>query len=359
MANIEKQRWTLRIVRVLKWVLLSFVGLVVAMTVTVLVIANSQNGTIKVLQSVLYMMWGTEPNSFQPATPKRDVVLGSGVRARTNIKYGDTYPNSYLDIWYPTADIHVGRPTVIFIHGGGWFAGSKDLGDPLAGGNQAQAGDFIESLAKAGLNLVNLDYALAPAYQYPVQMIQLNEAIRFLREHSDEHGVDMTNVIIMGGSAGAHMTAQYGALLSDPAYAADVGIKPAIDPADVKGLVVFSAPLKVSGFGWRMNAISWAYLGTKDLENSKQAQQCDILSKINPRYPATYITDGNQADTFPEHAKSMVRLLRENNVEHVFNFYETSEAPLGHTYTGQLDTKYGRDNFDKAIMFMKQRTGLR
>jgi hypothetical protein len=121
-------------------------------------------------------------------------------------------------------------------------------------------------------------------------------------------------------------------------------------------VVLFSAPLNTPGFGWRMNAMLWAYLGTKDLETSRQARQMDILSHVNARYPATYITDGNQPDTFPEHAKAMDRILTEKGVDHIFNYYEASEAPLGHDYTGRLDTRYGRENLDKAIAFMKQRT---
>ena len=82
----------------------------------------------------------------------------------------------------------------------------------------------------------------------------------------------------------------------------------------------------------------------------------DILSHVNAQYPATYITDGNQPDTFPEHAKEMDRLLTQNGVNHVFNFYEESEARLGHDYPGRLDSKHGRENFERAIAFMKQRT---
>lgn len=54
----------------------------------------------------------------------------------------------------------------------------------------------------------------------------------------------------------------------------------------------------------------------------------------------------------------MARTLRENNVDYVFNYYEPSEALLDHGYTGRLDTKQGRENLEKAIAFMKQRTGL-
>jgi len=207
----------------------------------------------------------------------------------------------------------------------------------------------------AGFNLVSMTYALAPAYRYPTQLNQLNDAIKYLNEHSSEHGLDMTQVAIMGGSAGAQMTGQYGLVLSDPAYAADVGIEPAIERSRVKALALFSAPLKTSGFGWRMNAIWWAYLGTKDLESSVQARQMDIIAHVNPRYPPTYITDGNQPDTVPDHAKAMVQALARHDVDYVFNFYEASEALLDHTYTGRLDTKHGRDNLEKTIAFLKDK----
>jgi acetyl esterase len=347
-----------KILRILKWTAVGLVALVAVCIVTVLAVANSRDGSIKVLQSYLYAQWKREPNSFEPYSPPRDTVLQSGVRLKTNVKYDTGYPNSFMDIWYGAADTRIKRPTVIFMHGGGWFMGSKDMGDPLAGGGPDGEGQPFGYIARNGFNVVNLDYALTPAYRYPVPLLQLNAAIKYMRDHEEELGLDMSRVIIMGGSAGAHMTAQYGALLADPAYAAEVGVKPAIDPAHVKGLVVFSAPLRFSGFKWRMNAMLWSYLGTKDLENSKQARQVDILSHVTSRYPATYITDGNQSDTFPEHAKAMVKVLEQNRVEHVFNYYEPSEALLDHGYTARLDTKWGRDNLEKAVAFMKRRTGL-
>lgn len=355
---MERTQKSSRIRRILKWILTGALGLVVLVAVAALLIASSQDGTVKLLQTYLYSQWDMEPNSFEARTPPRDAVRSDGVRIRTNIKFGSEYPNSLLDIWYATADDSVQRPTVIFMHGGGWFMGSKEMGDPLAAGSAEGTSELNKLIAKEGFNFVNVDYALAPAYRYPVQMLQLNQALEYLREHSEKLGLDMTNVVIMGGSAGAQMTAQYGLLVSDPAYAAEVGIRPAIDASAVKALVIFAAPFKFSGFGWRMNAMLWAYLGTKDLENSNQAKQVNILAHVNSQYPATYLTDGNQPDTFPEHAKAMARVLREHQVEHVFNYYEPSDALLDHGYTGRLDTKHGRENLNKALAFMKQRTGL-
>lgn len=353
-ARVRKRS---KLFRFMKWALLSVLGGLLLIVVTVLVVANTKDGSIRVLQTYVYSKLKQKPNSFKPLQQPTETVHADGIRVKTNIEYGKRFPNSFLDIWYSTADLSVKRPTIIFLHGGGFFMGSKDWGDPLAGGGKkGSASEAINIIAKHGFNVVNMDYALSPAYRYPTPLLQINEAIGFLQANSDRLGVDMTRLFLMGGSAGAQLSAQYGALLSNPTYAAEVGVEPTIDPSQVKGLVVFSAPLKVSGFGWRMNAMMWAYLDTKDLENSRQSQQMDILQHITPRYPATYITDGNQPDTFPEHAKAMARILNEKNVDHVFNYYEPAEAKLDHGYTGRLNTKHGRDNLRKAVAFMRARS---
>ena len=342
-----------------KWlrrVAIGVLGLILLLIAAVLLVTNSQDGSIRILQWYIYDKRDQSPNSFTPLAPPQDQVRSNGVRVKTNVAYGSKYPNSFLDIWYATSDLDVKRPTVIYSHGGGFFMGSKDWGDPFASDGDAKAlTGTVEQIALRGFNVVNLDYALAPGYRYPTPLIQLNETIAFLTANADRLGLDMSRVFLSGGSAGAQMSAQYGALLPDPAYARAVGVMPVIAPEHVKGLVLFSPVLKVSGFGWRFNAMFWAYLDTKDLEGSEQARQMDILERITARYPPTYITDGNQADTFPDHAKAMARALREKGVDHVFHYYEPSEAKLDHGYTGRLDTKWGRENLDRAIEFMLER----
>lgn len=352
---MDQARPKSRFRRVVKWTLLGLLALLAGLVVAGLVIANSQDGTVKLLQSYLYSQWGHPANSFDPRTPAAETMRADGVRVRSNLRYGTRYPNSFLDIWYPSAD-DTPRPTVIYIHGGGFFMGDKVEGDPLAAGTANPAGTGIDAMVKAGFNVVSIDYAFAPAYRYPVPLRQLDEAIRFLSADAGRLGLDMKNVVIMGGSAGAQMTAQYGLLLSNPDYAKAVGVLPSIARPDVKALVVFAAPLKVSGFGWRMNAMMWAYLGTKNLETSPQAKQMDIVPNVGPDYPATYITDGNQPDTFPMHAKAMAAKLREQKVDHVFTYYGEDEARLDHGYTARLDTKQGRENMDRAIAFIRERT---
>jgi acetyl esterase len=345
--------------RILKRLVIGVLGLLALLIIAILLIANSQDGSVRILQSYLYKsVWNYPPNAYEPRQESRDELRSDGLRLRTEIRYGDQYPNSHFDLWSSNADASSKRPTIIYLHGGGWFMGDKTSGDPMANSGPGGDTDLIVNLARQGLNVVNLNYALAPEYRYPVQMIQLNDAIGFLGEHADEYGVDMDNIVVMGGSAGAHMAAQYGLIVSDPAYAADVGIRPAISASSLKALVLYVAPFQLTARTWRFNAMMWAYLGTKNLENSRQVQQTNIPARVGPHYPATYLTDGNQPDTFPEYAKEMARVLGEMRIDHIFNYYEPTQALLGHGYTSDLSTPQGRDNLDKTIAFIRQRTGL-
>ena len=155
-------------------------------------------------------------NLFSPLGDPTEGVKENGQYIITEIKYSDVYPNSYLDITYPNADMTEQRPTLIYFHGGGFFGGSKSVGDPLAG---SDATALLDDICAEGFNLVNIDYALVPEYHFPVPLIQANMAFQFLMEHADEYHLDMSRVVIMGSSAGAIMTSQLRGIISQPAYA--------------------------------------------------------------------------------------------------------------------------------------------
>lgn len=342
-----------RVLRVLKWVGLSLLALVLILAATAFFVATSQTGMVRTIQLLVYK--GAGVNSFEPRGGSNTVDLPSGQKIRMNIKYGAEYPNSYADVWYGKGDPGVRRPTIFYLHGGGWAFGNKNTGDPIAGAGKPHS-NMIASISAEGFNIVNLDYALSPEYKYPVPVRQLNEAIAYFTAHAAEYGLDMDSVIVMGGSAGAHITAQYGLIVSDPAYARDIGIQPALTPERLKALGVIVAPLRFSGMAWNPSFMMWSYMGTKDMD-SAVARQADVLAHVGRSYPATYLTDGNGDDTFPAHAKEMDRILTANGVDHEFYFVDRSVALLGHGYTDQLETPWAQENFRRMIAFYREKTG--
>lgn len=193
---------------------------------------------VGIIQSAMYSESG--PNSFEPLHTPMEGLMENGQYKMTDIAYATEYPNSYLDITYPDADLTADRPTVFYFHGGGFFGGSKIMGDPMA---VDESNELLTDICAQGYNLVNVDYALVPDYHFPVPLIQMNQALEFIINNSEKYHINMDNVVLMGSSAGAIMTAQYGALISNSDYAALLAITPAITTEQIAAVVVDDGPV--------------------------------------------------------------------------------------------------------------------
>ena len=56
------------------------------------------------------------------------------------------------------------------MHGGGFIAGDKQYKNQL-----------LSKVAEQGYIIVNVNYALAPQYKYPTPLVQLNQAVKFIK----------------------------------------------------------------------------------------------------------------------------------------------------------------------------------
>jgi acetyl esterase/lipase len=130
-----------------------------------------------------------------PSTPttvpsvefKREVVYGKG--ADQDLK---------LDLARPRRIDHA-RPCILFIHGGGWAHGSKSQFD-LA----------IRTAAAKGYVAASIDYRLAPQYRFPAQVEDCKCAVRYLRSHAKQYGIDPNRIGALGDSAGGHLVLMLG-----------------------------------------------------------------------------------------------------------------------------------------------------
>jgi acetyl esterase/lipase len=94
-------------------------------------------------------------------------------------------------------------PCVLFIHGGGFRAGSRD-------GYNSQ----IVKLADKGYVAVTVSYRLAPKYQFPAPIHDTKAAVRWLRANAKKYSIDSERIGVTGGSAGGHL-AQFLAVTGD------------------------------------------------------------------------------------------------------------------------------------------------
>lgn len=113
-------------------------------------------------------------------------------------------------------------PLIVYLHGGGWSAGS-----PRDGSNGAQA-DHWTSL---GYAYATIAYRYVPVATAEDQLHDIARAIGMLRH---EKGVDPDHIILIGHSSGGTMAAQIG---SDPRWLEEAGV-----PFDAVKAVVLLDP---------------------------------------------------------------------------------------------------------------------
>ena len=151
---------------------------------------------------------------------KRDagVVDPGDVERVMDLSYGP-YPENKLDIYYPE---HTDKPlpTIISVHGGGWFYGSKLL-----------YSHYCLRMAKRGFTVVNFDYRLAPEYKYPAPLEDCCQVLHWVQAHAAEHFIDLNNVFVVGDSAGGQLAFQLLTLLTNPKYGKFFSFAP---PADFR-----------------------------------------------------------------------------------------------------------------------------
>lgn len=90
-------------------------------------------------------------------------------------------------------------PAILFVHGGGWRTGSKENRQPL-----------LSELARHGYVVVTINYRLTGEAPFPAQIEDTKCAVRWMRAHSKEYGIDPNRIGAWGTSAGGHLVALLG-----------------------------------------------------------------------------------------------------------------------------------------------------
>lgn len=173
---------------------------------------NIQSNT-KVIASVFNASTTLQKKMIDKYAPQEILV-------QKNIMYMQQ-PSLTLDVYQPKNVMQLQpRPTVVWIHGGGWISGSKE-----------HARGYFKLLAHQGYNVVSVQYQFAPQVIYPNQLLQINQALKFITEHAQEYHINANQLYLAGDSAGANLVSHYAALISHPDFARQSNITPLIKRA--------------------------------------------------------------------------------------------------------------------------------
>jgi arylformamidase len=152
------------------------------------------------------------------ANQVRTAVVRAQFRHDLGIPYGP-HPRQVLDIYYPARA--TAAPVLVFLHGGGFRNG-----EPGANGYNGSA------VLAHGAIFVSMGYRLMPDAVFPDSCDDVEQGLRWLRDHIAERGGDPERIYLSGHSAGGML-------------ASSIGLRHWIGAADlpdtlVKGLLLIS-----------------------------------------------------------------------------------------------------------------------
>jgi len=137
---------------------------------------------------------GRKPGTRGPA-PANSATATTKAPSFSNVKYGE-HERHVFDIWLAdTTRFPKPTPLAIYIHGGGFKAGSKE---------NLKLNE-ISQLLKAGISVAAINYRYVTTAPLPAAHHDARQALQFIRSKAEEWKIDKDRVAAFGGSAGAQI----------------------------------------------------------------------------------------------------------------------------------------------------------
>lgn len=102
------------------------------------------------------------------------------------------------DVFLPTQPTGAG---VIYMVSGGWFSRWQEPEQRLA---------QFDPLLREGFTVFAVHHGSAPRFKVPDAVSDVRAAVRHIRSHAGDHGVDANRLGVWGGSAGGHLSLMLG-----------------------------------------------------------------------------------------------------------------------------------------------------
>jgi acetyl esterase/lipase len=124
---------------------------------------------------------------------------------RTSVRYGKL-SSQLLDVWRRKDLPMRPAPVMIFVPGGAW----------VHGGRQLQGYALMSQLAEMGWVCLSVEYRVSPHNRWPAHITDVKTAIAWARANVDKFGGDRNFIAVAGCSAGGHLAALAGLTANDP-----------------------------------------------------------------------------------------------------------------------------------------------
>ena len=276
---------------------------------------------------------------------KRDLgwVPPTNVETVENLSYGSCDKWHLLDLYRPK-DKEGKLPVLLNIHGGAWVYGDKKVYAP-----------YCMYLAAQGFAVVNASYRLAPKHTFPAPLEDVGAMVEWAVDYAEEYGLDLSNLFLVGDSAGAYLATAYTAIQLNREYAkAFPGIKVSkklIPKALVLNCGVFDMEGEVKRRGTLLTPFLTDILGAKPTTSS--IKKMSPVQYITPDFPPVYLATSN-GDFLRKHSHRLKEVLEQKKIDFVFKEYGNNKKTQGHVFHLNLKNKVGQTCNQEQIKFVRK-----
>ncbi|WP_299469342.1 alpha/beta hydrolase [uncultured Gimesia sp.] len=226
---------------------------------------------------LIFCLFGlSSTTSLEAADKKRDAtskdwkpLKDAEFKVYKSTEQGDLHLNIFKpEDWQPGDS----RPAIVFFFGGGW-----------TGGNPSQFEPHCKHLASKGMVACSAEYRIKSKHKTtPFECVADGKsAVRWIRQHAAELGVDPNRIVAGGGSAGGHVAACTGTVIGfeEPDEKKQISSVP-------NAMALFNPVVDTTETGWKG--------GPKQL--GERCKEISPLHFIRKNLPPTIIFHGT-ADT--------------------------------------------------------------
>jgi acetyl esterase/lipase len=231
------------------------------------------------------------------------------VDVRRDVEYGTANGKRLLlDAYVPAGAANQPRPAVVMIHGGGWRVGDKASWQPEA-----------ERLAAKGWVALSINYRLDEPSAFPAEVDDVQTAVKWVRAHAGEYGIDTTRIAALGDSAGGHLTAML----------ATLGRGPRDDGARIRVGAAWSPPVDLTalagsrGDGWVRPLFGCSMESCPDV-----LAQASPVNHVDASDAPLYLVNSTEELVPLSQAQTMAERLKAAGVDHRLDVFPGNRHAL-------------------------------
>lgn len=272
----------------------------------------------------------------------------TNVDARLDESYGSGADERF-DVYTP-AGPPTPRPTVVWVHGGGFVGGTKD-----------ELADYFRLLASHGCTVVAVSYTRAPEARFPTPVRQTLAVLRQLVSRADDLQVDTQRVFLAGDSAGSHIAAQAAMVCTDDATARRLDLE-AVPGVRLAGVILCCGVYDVrsldptSSIGRLfVDAAMWSYSGARRYRDDEAfLSAMSVPDHLTASFPAAFVTVGNVDPLLAQSQHLVDRLEEVGAASDTLFFPPEHTPPLSHEYQFDLELEDARRALDAIAAFIRR-----